>query len=88
MTAKKSKKRRPVSSPEGVTGLNAADALSQFAKAIRANKMGPRELLANLQVMVNALSEHLDVRAIEDVENATTYIVPNPHVRIDDPSYR
>ncbi len=96
MTAKKAKPKLAPSdpslpvfefeTPKWRQGM--ADALLSLGRAARTGDLKAVELLAHLQVTVNALSEKLDMTALEDKENLTTIVLKTPRVVPSDPSYR
>ena len=65
-----------------------ANFLLKLARELRTGNLSPPELLANLQVSVNALSERLDKVALEDKESLETVVFKTPKVIPNDPSYR
>ena len=65
-----------------------ANLLLKLARGIRKQELSMPEILANLQVCVNALSERLDMVALEDKESFETVVFKTPRVVPDDPSYR
>jgi hypothetical protein len=65
-----------------------ANLLLKLARGIRKEELSMPEILANLQVCVNALSERLDMVALEDKEALETIVFRTPKVVPNDPSYR
>ncbi len=63
-------------------------ALLKYARSVRVDEMRAVELLANMQSFVNALSERLDMVALEDKNELVTMVFPNVRVKAEDPAYR